>query len=119
MSVNPLPLVSSLYSFLSRRSDLNSQAIEALSKAIFEVEKYYRDLRLGEGESRERETIIAEYWRAASEPVRRVDASFASICECKIYYWLNPSQYSRQDVLDFEISLEGVKIKLQQLKEKN
>ncbi|HBR7383586.1 TPA: hypothetical protein MYN16_004841 [Klebsiella pneumoniae] len=118
MSVNVTPLVGALQAFLFRRVDLNSQAIDALSKAIFEVEKYYRDLRLGETPSRERETKIAECWREASEPVRRVDESFSMICERKVYYWLDPSQYSRQDVLDFEMSLEEVKIKLQQLKEK-
>ncbi|BBE76902.1 MULTISPECIES: hypothetical protein [Phytobacter] len=116
---NPLPLVSALQTFLYKRSDLNSNAIESLSKAIFEVEKYYRDLRIGEAESRERETAIAEFWRAAAEPVRRVDRDFASICERKVYYWLNPSQYSREEVLAFEMSLEGVKIKLQQLRDKN
>jgi hypothetical protein len=118
MNVNPTPLATALITFLYRRSDLNSNAIESLSKAIFEVEVYYRDLRLGKPESRERETAIAEFWRAAAEPLRRVDQDFAQICERKVYYWLNPSQYSRQDVLDFEMSLEGVKTKLQQLREK-
>jgi hypothetical protein len=117
--MNPIPLVGALQSFLFRRSDLNSKAIESLSKAIFEVEKYYRDLQMGDVASRQRETEIAEYWRVAAEPVRRIDAKFASICECKVYYWLNPAQYSRQDVMDFEMSLESVKIKLKQLKDKS
>ncbi|WP_420777946.1 hypothetical protein [Kosakonia cowanii] len=117
MSMTPIPLVNALQSFLFRRSELNSKAIESLSRAIFEVEKYYRDLSLGEVASREKETKISEYWMLAAEPVRRVDPHFASICERKVYYWLNPSQYSRQDILDFEMSLESVKIKLQELKE--
>lgn len=118
MSNSPFPLFNQLQTFLFRRSDLNSHAIEALSKAIFEVEKYYRDIRLGETPSRERETKIAECWREAAEPVRRVDASFSMICERKVYLWLNPSEYSRQDIKDYEMSLESIRRRLQELKEK-
>ncbi|EBC0774881.1 hypothetical protein PL222_04820 [Salmonella enterica] len=112
MMINPMPLVSALWRFVSNHRSITPEAHDALSKAIFEVEKYYRDCIKGDSPSRQREDAIAEYWRVAAVHVRPLDSHFAEICDRKVYYWLSPEQYSRQDVLDYEMSLENVKRKL-------
>ncbi|QMM52485.1 hypothetical protein HVX06_08230 [Enterobacter sp. RHB15-C17] len=116
MMINPVPIVSALWKFVSNRRSITPEAYDALSKAIFEVEKYYRDCMKGERSSRVREDAIAEYWRVAAVHVRPLDNGFADICERKVYYWLSPEQYSRQDVLDHEMSLESVKRRLIELR---
>lgn len=116
LMINPIPIVNELWRFVSGRRGIPPEALDALSKAIFEVEKYYRDCMAGGVPSRDRQDAIAEYWRVAGVHVRPLDKEFANICEKKVYYWLSPEQYSRQDVLAYEMSLESVKRRLIELK---
>lgn len=70
--------------------------------------KQYSKLRnfiLDRGTSRVREDAISEYWRVAAVHVIPPDSEFVDIFERKVYYWLSPEQYSREDVLGHDMSL--------------
>ncbi|OFN65517.1 hypothetical protein HMPREF2540_07380 [Enterobacter sp. HMSC055A11] len=117
--MNPIPWLKRLTDLIFNRVDLTYEAIDALYAGVVEVEKYYAGLKRGiiisdSPESYELEQKIIERWRFAAGKVRRIDPYFARICEQKVNLWLNPTGYSKEDVINYEMSLEKVKIRLEE-----
>jgi hypothetical protein len=54
------------------------------------------------------EAQLVRYWSAAAIPLRHIDEELAAICDQKADYWLNPEQWSEEDVVKFGIKLDDV-----------
>ncbi|EPJ9037303.1 hypothetical protein LM859_000219 [Serratia marcescens] len=94
-----------------------SPAINALTKAVHETEMYFRDRGRGKERDTLREDELSRLWTAAAEPVRLVDAQLSELCRYKASYWLFPERYSRGEVVDLQITLEGMNANLQKLRD--
>jgi hypothetical protein len=94
----------------STRRELRDSALRSLSHAIRETKIYYnRNLDLDRGaRDRDIEAQLVRYWAAAAIPLRHVDPQLAEICEHKSDYWLDPQDWTKDDVARFRIGLNGV-----------
>lgn len=85
------------------------QALRAVSYALDETYLYYRDLRNGNLQDREREAQLVKLWSAAAIPLRHFDFDLANICDMKSEYWINPDQYTEDQVQEMGIKLDDVR----------
>lgn len=54
------------------------------------------------------EAQLAKYWSAAAIPLRHIDEELAMACEHKAEYWVNPEQWSDEEIIRLGIKLEDV-----------
>ncbi|MGK8190427.1 hypothetical protein [Enterobacter ludwigii] len=94
-----------------------SPAIIALTKAVHETEMYFRDRVRGLERDFSREDALSRLWSDAEEPVRLVDPQLSELCRYKAKYWLFPESYSRSQVVELHITLEGMNAALQRLRD--
>jgi hypothetical protein len=57
----------------------------------------------------DREAQLAKYWSAAAIPMRHFDDQLASICDHKSEYWINPDNYTDEQVTNLGIELGEVR----------
>lgn len=91
------------------RRDLKDNALRAISTALTETSIYYRDLGRGAERDLDKEAQLARYWSAAAIPLRHIDQELAGICENKAEYWINPEQWSNDQIKQYGIRLQDVK----------
>jgi len=89
--------------------ETRDNALRAISHALNETYIYYRGLDRGEERNLEIEDQLSRYWAAAAIPIRHLDSELAMICEHKSEYWLNPEQWTSEQVSEFGIELERVR----------
>ena len=80
------------------KRELQDNALRAISHALFETKLYYRNLAVTGERNTETESQLAKYWAAAAIPLRHIDQELAMACESKAEYWLNPEQWSNEDL---------------------
>lgn len=93
-----------------------SPAIKALTEAVHETEMYFRDRTRGRERDLSREDDLSRLWSAAEEPVRLVDVKLSELCRYKAKYWLFSERYTRAEVVELHITLEGMNSALQNLR---
>jgi len=91
------------------RRELKDSALRAISTALDETFLYYRDLGKGSQRNLDREAQLAKYWSAAAIPMRHFDNELASICDYKSEYWVNPENYSDEQIMSLGIELGEVR----------
>ena len=91
------------------RRELKDSALRAISTALDETYLYYRDLNNGVPRNMEREAQLSKYWSAAAIPLRHFDEELANICDYKSEYWVNPENYSDEQVEELGIELGNVR----------
>ncbi|MEC5157450.1 hypothetical protein [Chryseobacterium sp. MP_3.2] len=91
------------------RRELKDSALRAISIALDETYLYYRDLGKGSQRNMDREGQLAKYWSAAAIPMRHFDDQLASLCDYKSEYWVNPDEYSDEQVINLGIELGEVR----------
>lgn len=91
------------------RRELKDSALRAISTALDETYLYYRDLGKGSQRNMDREAQLAKYWSAAAIPMRHFDDQLANICDHKSEYWVNPDNYSDEEVVNLGIELGEVR----------
>jgi hypothetical protein len=92
---------------LSRdKRELKDNALRSVSIALRETQLYYRDRGNGETRDMDVEAQLVRYWSDAAIPLSHFDKDFAKICIDKARYWVNPEQWS-----DNEIERLGIKLK--------
>ena len=102
----------------TRKNDPNiSPAIVALTRAVHETEMYFRDRMRGKERDFEREDSLSRLWSDAEEPVRLIEPRLSELCRYKARYWLFPETYSRAQVIELHITLEGMNAALQRLRD--
>lgn len=85
-------------------------ALRAISTALMETKLYYGKFGgpLGRQRDLDRESMLAKYWAAAAIPIRHFDPELAAICQNKADYWVNPLEYSDDDIAKLGIRLEAL-----------
>ena len=89
--------------------EIRDNALRAVSHALNETRIYYSGLERGKERNYDIEDQLSRYWAAAAIPIRHLDGELAMICEQKSEYWLNPDQWSPNDVKRAGIQLEKVR----------
>jgi hypothetical protein len=89
--------------------ETRDNALRAISHALNETYIYYRGLDRGKNRNLEIEDQLSRYWAAAAIPIRHLDHELAMICEHKSEYWLNPEQWTSEQVTEFGIEVEKVR----------
>jgi len=89
--------------------EMRDNALRAVSHALNETCIYYGGLERGNERNQEIEDQLSRYWAAAAIPIRHLDRDLAMICERKSEYWLNPDQWTTQDVEHAGIRLQEVR----------
>lgn len=90
------------------KRELKDNALRAISTALMETKLYYRDRAKGKPRNLDVEAQIAKYWAAAAIPLRHIDEELAQRCEQKAEFWINPDEWSDDDVERLGIKLEDV-----------
>lgn len=89
--------------------EMRDNALRAISHALNETCIYYRSMERGKERNDEIEDQLSRYWAAAAIPLRHIDNELAMICEHKSVYWLNPEQWSNEQIREFGIELGKVR----------
>ena len=95
--------------------EVRDNALRSISHALNETCIYYRKLDSGRARSLEVEDQLSRYWAAAAIPIRHIDQELAQICEHKSEYWLNPEEWTPEQLSHFNIELAGVRDQYRQL----
>ena len=114
--------IQGLKEFLSFRKEatreqreLADNALRAISTALNETEIYYQKYKRTNRRNTEIEEQLSRYWAAAAIPLRHIDQHFSFICEHKSAYWIDPENWTQQNVLDFKIDLRSVRLQYNRL----
>ncbi len=91
------------------RRELKDSALRSISTALNETYLYYRDIDRVNQRNLDREAQLSRYWSAASIPLRHFDEELAGICESKSEYWINPENYTEEDINRFGIELGEIR----------
>jgi hypothetical protein len=102
-------IVPNLLSLPKERRELRDNALRAILVALDETYLYYRDIRHGKARNEDREALLARYWSAAAIPMHHIDANLARRCDMKAEYWINPENYTDDDIKELDIGLESVR----------
>lgn len=89
--------------------EMRDNALRAVSHALNETCIYYSGLERGKEKNQDIEDQLSRYWAAAAIPIRHLDKELALICEKKSEYWLNPDQWTADDVKNAGIQLGKVR----------
>lgn len=110
-------LIEPIISLSKDRRELRDNALRSISHAINETHLYYKFLCLeNQGErDMERESQLSKYWAAAAIPIRHFDEQLSMLCERKSEYWINPEQWSSEQIKEVGISLESVRNRYREL----
>lgn len=104
-----IKLLGPIATLSKEKRELKDDALKAVSTALTETCIYYRGLGRGSERNEEKEEQLARYWAAAAIPLRHIDEELSGICENKAEYWLNPEEWSNDEILEYGIKLEDVK----------
>lgn len=101
-----LPTISSIS---KDRRELKDTALKTISTALNETYIYYRALDKGEVRSLEKEEMLSKYWAVAAIPMRHFDQDLSIICDIKAEYWINPENYTPEEIQTLGIGLKNVR----------
>ena len=63
----------------------------------------------GSQRNMDREAQLAKYWSASAIPMRHIDEELSNIYDHKAKYWVNPENYSDEQVSELGIGLNEVR----------
>ncbi|WNC71442.1 hypothetical protein RGQ13_15115 [Thalassotalea psychrophila] len=110
-----IALMGPIATLSKEKRELKDSALRAISTALQETKIYYRSLDSGSERNQETEAQLVKYWGAAAIPIRHIDEELAMACEHKSEYWLNPDNWSNEEVKEFGIKLQDVTVAYRQL----
>lgn len=73
------------------------------------------DLEHGSARKMDTEAQLVRYWGAAAIPLRYIDEELAMVCERKAEYWINPDDWSNEQITELGIKLQDVSNAYRQL----
>jgi hypothetical protein len=84
------------------------EALGPLYDALNETQIYIAELHRGDKPNREKEADLSRRWRLASRKLRPIDRKLAEICFHKGTYWINPEEWSQDDIQKANIGINKV-----------
>jgi hypothetical protein len=83
-------------------------AVQVLQVAVLNTQAYVVQLNRGERVDRQVERGLAEAWQNAAGAFYGLDGALAERLQLKGEYWIQPENWTEQQVLDANISLQHV-----------
>ncbi|MFK3797092.1 hypothetical protein [Pseudomonas sp. NPDC088444] len=108
-------LIDSIQEFSRDKRDLKDNALRAISHALNETYLYYRDIEHGKPVNLDSQKQLSIYWSAAAIPLRHINEELALICEFKSEYWVNPENWSDEQIHEHGIALNDLRMKYRAL----
>ncbi|MNZ36999.1 hypothetical protein D3C78_544380 [compost metagenome] len=106
-----IALIEPIQNLSKDKRDLKDNALRAISHALNETFLYYRDIEHGKPQNLDIQKQLSNYWTAAAIPLRHIDENLALICEFKSEYWVNPENWSDEQIHEHGIALDDLKNK--------
>lgn len=110
-----IALIGPLQSMSKDKRELKDNALRAISHALNETYIYYNGLDKGKPRNEDTERQLSNYWAAAAIPLRHLNQDLAMTCEFKADYWVNPENWSEEQIHEHGIALYGVRNKYRKL----
>lgn len=108
-------LIEPMQNFSKDKRDLKDNALRAISHALNETYLYYRDIESGRPINLDSQKQLSIYWSAAAIPLRHINEDLALICEFKSEYWVNPENWSDEEIHEHGIALNDLRKKYRAL----
>ena len=107
-----IAILATLKSVDDRENDLESAAIKALSNAVTSTEKFV-SIEQKEAASRDSNYELTDAWHQASLAFRDAgNIRMQDLCQIKGEYWLNPSAWTEEQVIEAGIKLAEMRERL-------
>ncbi|MFQ2250117.1 hypothetical protein ACK32K_16155 [Aeromonas dhakensis] len=108
-------LLGPINNHMDTRRELKDRVLNAICDALNCTNTYYSNISKGMSRDIEKENEISKLWAKAAIPTRHFDQDLAMIFEYKASYWLNPDNWSGEDIYDHGIALERVTYEYQKI----
>jgi len=108
-------LIEPIQNFSKDKRDLKDNALRAISHALNETYLYYRGIESGKPVNLDSQKQLSIYWSAAAIPLRHINEDLALICEFKSEYWVNPENWSDEEIHEHGIALNVLRNKYRAL----
>jgi len=109
------PLVSGVTKILDlvhrgrdRRMHRYDNALTAIYAAANETRMYMVDAKKAKRRNRSRERKLVRLWTRAAVPARHIDRGLADRCLLKADLWIDPNQWTPDQVREFRIGIDQV-----------
>jgi hypothetical protein len=108
-------LIEPIQNLSKEKRELKDNALRSISHALNETYLYYSGLTKGKPRNEEIEKQLSNYWAAAAIPLRHLNENLAMTCEYKADYWVNPDNWTDEQIEEHEIALDLVRGKYRNL----
>jgi hypothetical protein len=106
-----ISLTGSIQKLPTVKPEIKYNALRVISHALNETYLYYRDYDNGKQRDLGIEKQLSNYWAAAAIPLRHIDQDLAMTCEYKVEYWVNPENWSSEQIHEHSIALADLREK--------
>ena len=100
-----IPIIQRLQ---QEQKEIADCALREIKNAIVETRLYLHTLENDSPRDIEKEQSLVRLWSSAAIPMRHLDRELALLCDHKAKYWLNPSQWTKSELLEHVIKLDQV-----------
>jgi hypothetical protein len=98
-------LIKPIQDITKDKRELRDNALRAISHALNETRIYYQGRERGRERNLDIEAQLAKYWAAAAIPITHIDPELAMVCEQKCEYWINPDNWTDDEIAQNGIAL--------------
>ena len=106
-----IQLIGPIQDLSKDKRELKDNALRSVSHALNETYLYYSGLDKGKPKHEDTEKQLSNYWAAAAIPLRHLDQDLAMTCELKAEYWVNPDNWSEEQIHSHGIELGKLRTK--------
>lgn len=92
----------------TQRQKEYDEALKSLYDALIETQIYIAVLHRDDRPARKKEAELSRLWRDASRKLKGIDSELAEICFDKGTYWINPEEWSQDDIQRANIGISKV-----------
>lgn len=90
---------------------IKDNALRVISHTLNETYLYYRDFYKDRQRDLGIEKQLSNYWAAAAIPLRHIDQDLAMTCEYKAEFWVNPENWTNEQIQELCIALDDLRKK--------
>ena len=101
-------LIKPIQDLARDKRELRDNALRAISHALNETRIYYQGRERGRERNLDVEAQLVKYWSAAAIAIRHIDSQLAVVCEEKCEYWINPDNWTDEEVAQSGIALSDL-----------
>jgi len=104
-------LIRPIQNLSNDKRAIKDNALRVISHALNETYLYYRDFDNDGQRDLGIEKQLSNYWAAAAIPLRHIDQDLAMTCEYKAEFWVNPENWTNEQIREHCIALDDLRKK--------